>query len=371
MAEEDSISPVSPSPTFVQTFSLSSTTTASTWTNIPPFEKCDQLCKDLEYRHGSEKSSHLHNNGCHQTLPDAPRIPLDASRITSYCLEDLDTPRMNKLGEKLWWAGSDPQIKPLSQQLAVSRRIQIVEDVSVHCLWTDDIIFLKPLPAYLCSHAFWEYILDPSNDSIGPEDRDRLRATALGFLKTYASLIRHRSDFNIAQRHGMLASFSNISFEAFVIFIKSFDDLLDSTISPRWRFGEIQLDALNFHSAIHLRRWHFNRFESRYGAYFQRFFPVILFLFALFSVILSAMQVIVGARQLRYSDTDTESSNKGLMRVMGAFEWFGTEAIGWSLAFGALLLVWWIGISSAEGWKRRRMMKRVKKRQKQEVNTTA
>lgn len=355
----DDSTPISP----VTNVSRSSTAASTTWTNIPPFEESDQLSKELKYICDKpDLPRHLCSNKSIQALPDAPRIKLDSCRVVPYCLEDLDTPSMNKLGEKLLWAGPSLNIKPLSEQLTISRKIQITEDVSLHCVWADDIIFLKPLPSYLCSYAFWVYILDPSNDSINPEERNRLKEASLGFLRSYSSLIRHRSDFNIARRNDLLASFGTTTFEEFVKFIMSFDELPDSAVSSRWRFGELVLDALNFHSAIILHKWHRNRFESRYAAYFQRFFPVILFIFAMFSVMLSAMQVIIGAQEYRQTD------NKGLKRTIGAFIWFGTEAIGWSVAFGGMFVVWWIAISTNEAWKRHKMQKKWKKKRTQEAS---
>ncbi|KAF2801000.1 hypothetical protein K505DRAFT_320103 [Melanomma pulvis-pyrius CBS 109.77] len=241
----------------------------------------------------------------------------------------------------------------------------------MHCIWAENIVFFKPIPRYLGSFAFWEYVLDSSPHCIsgsGSDDREKLLATALGFLGTYARLIQRRSDFNIALRHGLLASFTRkdgyedgriaaqLSFEDFSLFIASFDALPSCTISTRWRFGELVLGPLNFHSVLYLRRWHLNRYEGRYAAYFQRFFPVVLFMFALFSVALSAMQVILGAKQL------WETENKELKRTLGVFIWFATEAIAWSVAFGAVFVVWWIGISGSEAWKRHRLQKRMRKK---------
>ena len=364
MASEDAITPASTPPTWVASFSRSSTATDQIWNpTIPPFPECDQLYKELHYIEEPEKPSYLRSHGSSQTLPDAPRVRLEcSSQIISYCIDDLDTPRMNKLDQKLWWAGPAPEIVSLSQHVALERRIQVVEDPSLHLLWSsvDNVLYVKPLPAYLSSFAFWYYLLDPCNSDIDPEERDRLRMTSLGFLKTYGSLIQRRSDFNIARRQDLLASFGNISFETFVRFISHFDSVPNSAISSRWRYGLIQLDALNFHSILHLRRWHWHRFESRSSAYFQRLFPVFLFVFALLSVILSAMQVIVGAKQL------WETDNKGLRRTLETFVWSGTEAIFWSLGFGGTFVIWWIGMSTAEAFKRRKLQKKVCKRLKEE-----
>ncbi|KAF2262190.1 hypothetical protein CC78DRAFT_535068 [Lojkania enalia] len=355
MAEEFSAS-TSPSPT--ATVSRSSTTTAIL-TNIPPFEEASQLCTTLTYTYRSaEKSRFLKSHVPDQTLPDAPRIPLDSCQVITHCLADIDTTPMDRLGEKLWWSGPTIDLKPLSEHVTIDFRIQVTEDPTLHCVWTDNIIFIKPLPLYLCSYAFWEYLLDTSNNSISPEERQRLRMTSLGFLKSYARLIQHRSDFNLARKLDLLGSFDGISFEEFTRFIMAFDELPDAAVNIRWRFGELCLDSLNFFSAFYLRKWHRNRYEQRYGAYFQRFFPVVLFMFALFSVSLSAMQVILGGRQLW--DTD----NKGLKKALGLFEWFSIESIAWSLAFGVLFMIWWICISTAEALKARKTKKGLKEKLK-------
>jgi hypothetical protein len=328
-----------------------------------PFRKNHELCKDLQYIRENEKSGRLKSTTPLPTLPDAPRIRIDhSSAVIAHCLQDLETPSMNTLGEKLWRAGPTPDVVSLTQHTVLDRRIQVTEDPSMHLLWvgSEAILFVKPLPAYLASHAFWEYLTDECNSEIDLEERKRLLATSLGFLKTYASLVKHRSDFNLARRHDLLASFSTTSFEEFVRFIAYFDDIPDSAISSRWRYGLVQLDALNFHSMILQRWWHLNRFESRYTTYFSRFFPVVLFIFALFSVMLSAMQVIVAAKQLW--DTD----NKGLKRVLGLFIWFSMEAMGWSLGFGVMFMFWWIVISTSEAFSRRAAKKKVQQRLKNE-----
>jgi hypothetical protein len=362
MADVDAITPISPSSTWAVSFSGSNTSTEGVWdaTRVP-FEKHVQICKDLEYSRMEEKLPHLRRDASTQTLPDAPRIRLDCpSSILEYCIADLDTPGMNKLGKKLWWAGPTPDIVPLSQHTVLERRIQLTEDPSVHLLWIDGILYLKPIPAYLTSFAFWEFLMDTTGDDTSSNERSRSIATCLGFLKTYASLIRRRSDFNLAKKHGLLGSLCDVTFEPFIAFIASFDGVPRVAISSRWRFGLLQLDSMNFLSALHLRRWHLNRFEARWTVYFSRFFPVILFIFAMFSVMLSAMQVIIAAEQT----PDTVS--QGFKRTLNIFVWFSTEAIGCSIGFSAVLAFGWIGIMANEVWNSRRMQSKLKKRLKED-----
>jgi hypothetical protein len=358
MDVEDTVCAISPSSTCVAS-PPPSTNEALPYPKIP-FEKCVQLCSTLEYSRTPEKPAHLHTRSPSQHLPDAPRINLSSPfKILDYCLSDLDTPRLNALGEKLWWVGPTPAIVSLTQHAVLERRIQITEDASVHMLWVEGILYLKPIPAYLTSFAFWEFLMDVGN-GLCAEERERCVRTSLGFLKTYAKLIQRRSDFVLARKCELLGGLGDVTFEAFVAFIAAWDDVPDQAISSRWRFGLLHLDALNFHSVTRLRRWHLNRFESRWATYFSRFFPVVLFVFAVFSVILSAMQVIIASKQMW--DTD----NKGLRRVLGLFVWFATEAIGWSMGIGVFLIFWWVASSTNEVWNRRKMQRRVKRRLREE-----
>lgn len=355
MAQADGVTPAT-SPNGATAFSRSSTAIGEAWTGHgPPFAKSDELCEALQYPEDLARPRRFRSCASTRTLPDAPRVRLDEpSEILTYCMNDLDTPKLNLLHDKLWWACTSTKIESLTQHAVLDRRIQITEDPSVHCLWVEGTVYLKPLPLYLTSYAFWEYLYDTTSDRVAVQERERLRATALGFVRTYACLIQRRSDFDMARRSNLLPC-CEITFETFVAFISAFDAVPDRAVSSRWRYGLIELDALNFRSAVHLRRWHLNRFESRYAAYFQRFFPVVLFIFALFSVALSAMQVILSAKQL----WDTE--DKSLKRILGAFVWAASEAIGWSVAFGVFFMIWWACISSVETWKRWKMMKRARK----------
>jgi hypothetical protein len=200
MIEEDHISPVLTEPTGVASFSRSSTAADEAASpSSPPFQRDRQLCEELQYSADAKAPPCIQGLGITQNLPDAPRVRLDCpSTMLEYCLLDLDTPEMNRLGERLWWAGPTPNVVSLMQHMVLARQIQVTEDSSVHLLWTDSVIYIKPLPAYLSSYAFWDYLLDSSTTNTNPEERKILEATSLSFLKTYASLIQRRSDFILA-----------------------------------------------------------------------------------------------------------------------------------------------------------------------------
>jgi hypothetical protein len=80
---------------------------------------------------------------------------------------------------------SSHNIDPIHRQLQKGRRIVLTEDPGLHLVWNRGIVYIKPLPPYLLSHSFWNEHLDP----VSPH-----RAAALGFVRSYARLIRHHSD---------------------------------------------------------------------------------------------------------------------------------------------------------------------------------
>ena len=77
--------------------------------------------------------------------------------------------------------------------------IVVAEEPKLHLVWTDDRIFVKPLPQYLTSNAFWR---DYLGDGAGATMRGCLaptRKAALGYFRTWFHLIKSESDFRIAQ----------------------------------------------------------------------------------------------------------------------------------------------------------------------------
>ncbi len=70
----------------------------------------------------------------------------------------------------------------------------------------------------------------------------------------------------------------------------------DELVSPRYRFGELRLTRLNFWVAVFLFKSRYHQVEWQYGAYFAQYYAPILFLFAVFSLLLSAMQVVLAVQ---------------------------------------------------------------------------
>ncbi len=109
----------------------------------------------------------------------------------------------------------------------------------------------------------------------------------------------------------------------------------DSEVSPRYRYGELRLGRLNFWAKIFLRRFVFHKVQTHYAynVYFARFYAPIIFLFAFFTVILSAMQV-----DLTVNPPSDQDNPVGWKAFGTLSRWFGVVAIACAVTFSAGLL---------------------------------
>lgn len=206
---------------------------------------------------------------------------------------ELRTPKLDALYHHLWLAGLPAPARSLLRQRLMGRTIALTDRPDEHLVWHDSSIFVKPLPDYLLSHAFWEQHLcqDP-----------QLYASAVGFLLSYAWLVRYHSDFEIAKEATLLPG--GFDYAAWTRFVGDVISALDletmSQVDRRYRFGELRLSRLNSltrlraislgHGFVH---GHMN-FPTRSGIFFGVHFGWLLTAFAYTSVVLSALQVGLG-----------------------------------------------------------------------------
>lgn len=251
-----------------------------------------------------------------------------ANAVIPYLREDVLTPLLDEMFPYLWLVTtqSSSHISALHDQLVRGREVVITENPEMHLVWADSRVFIKPLPRYLLSHAFWQAYLTPAPPaapaaetpllltpgSTTQEDRERLLRSALGFMRTYYYLVRHESDFRLAQSLHLLPAsvtpaaaattgLEPLTFAAFVAFISCFSpdaagsakpvSVTDDLMSPRYRFGQLRLTRLNFWVKPAPGRWKFHKISWQYAEAFARLYPPLLFAFALISIVLSAFQV--------------------------------------------------------------------------------
>lgn len=265
-------------------------------------------------------------------LPSQPSIKLsDTRRLRSFLRADLCSPDLEKMAPRLWimTTPSSDNINALHRQRVKGREIILTEEPRLHLVWIHDRIFIKPLPRYLLSHTFWEGYLD--SNKLG-EDRSEIVKAAAGFLRTYRYLIKHETDFNIAQQDHLRLVPKDIDWPAFCRFTAELSSIDDRAVSKRYFYGELRLTRLNLYAPLLLHKFYFEQVHGQYGDYFARLYGPILFMFAVVSTILSSMQVALAVEQL----TATQ-----WISVWHASRWFSVlSLLGSAVIVGWFLFLW-------------------------------
>lgn len=270
---------------------------------LVPFTESTQLNHQLKSIHKDTSSSYklvrTDNARC-ETLPGQPRMRFCSSSLDQQLRQELSTPALDTLAPHLWLVAtqSSSHIDPLHEQVLRGRDIVITENPELHLIWTNDRIFIKPVPRYMLSYAFWTTHLTPgaSSHEISTQCETPSKAlirAALGYMRTYYHLIQHESDFHIAKQSQLLPFDSgDVSMESFHQFIAGFGEVQDNEVSPRYSsYGTLRLSRLNIWAKVFLGRFQFYQLNRQNSEYFARFYAPVLFLFGILTVVLSAMQV--------------------------------------------------------------------------------
>jgi hypothetical protein len=213
---------------------------------MPPFSKANELVRDLVPAPCTAQS---------ETLPGQPSVLLkNLVRVQKFLHNDLWSEDLEKIAPRLWimTTPSSANINPLHRQRVKGREIIVTEEARLHLVWIHDRIFIKPIPRYLLSHDFWDVYLDPKPESLDGE-RSNLRAAATGFLRTYRYLIKHESDFHLAQQDSLRLIPKDVDWASFCRFASDLNHIADSAVSERYCFGELRLTRLNFYAPFLLR----------------------------------------------------------------------------------------------------------------------
>ncbi|KAK1829435.1 hypothetical protein QBC39DRAFT_356560 [Podospora conica] len=181
-------------------------------------------------------------------------------------------------------------IMPLHHQRAHLREIVINENPGLHLVWYYDKIFVKPIPAYFYTKAFWSYIEHA--------DPDVFRA-AVGFMRSYNFLIQYEVDFSEACRLRLVPERSggrgHPTYEEFCEFVEPFTQTDDDNVNRRFHYGELRLTRINRAALLfkgHLAYFHMH---PQWGSVMSRILAPVVTVFAIFSVALNSMQVALQA----------------------------------------------------------------------------
>lgn len=259
-----------------------------------PFSRETELCSELQLQEVNGKEQITSTLKLFR-LPGHPRTSLAEREVQGVLEQEMMTPDLNRMAPHLWLVAkpSSDHCNPLHEQIVRGRNIVITENPELHLCWIDNKVFIKPIPRYLLSWAFWRHYLDDS-DASDPKAKAKLQEAVLGYMRSYNFLVRHESDYRIAVQEHLIPAAT--TFEDFTIFISTFAGIQDSQVSPRYRFGELRLRRLNLWSPLLLRKTHFHKIVWQYGDYLAQYYAPYIFFFSIFSVVLSAMQVGVGAK---------------------------------------------------------------------------
>lgn len=211
----------------------------------------------------------------------------------------MKTPRLNDIHQHLWLAGLPNAARPLHRQKLIGRTILVTEDSDEHLVWFEAQIFIKPLPDFLLDHGYW-------SDNLCSDLT--LYESACGFLLSYAWLVRHQSDLDIAKESGLMPK--NIEWHNWVKFLEAFLDNINletlKDVNKRYLYGELRLSRLNIIYRLVPPVYSLRNFVRGYrsvstwrNAFFERRFKWMLAVFAILSVFLSALQVGLATTMLQ------------------------------------------------------------------------
>lgn len=213
-----------------------------------------------------------------------------------YVTHELDVSRLDTMVADglLWLAGRLGNVRPLHHQQLLGRRVVVTERLSLHLLWKDKSIFIKPLPLWTLDDGFVSRYVKCNKSAY---------AAMNGLLITYARLIQYRSDFEIARAEYLLpqdmqwADWKNITR---IRLLKLAVDIAagQEPCAPRFSFGELRLGRVNLIYRFSVRPWSlrdivlgYHRGTDSYKAFLYRNFAWLVSVFAWMAIVLTALQV--------------------------------------------------------------------------------
>jgi hypothetical protein len=178
---------------------------------------------------------------------------------------------------------------PLHHQKAHGREVLVNEHPGLHLLWYYERIFIKPIPAYFYTQAFWDFVEQAEPD---------VHKAAVGFLRSYYHLIQYEIDFDEGCDKKLIPKKPNgkhPSYEEFCDFISPFKDVGDAHVCRRFHYGELRLTRLNKTAMLFRGSLAYFHIHPQWGSYLSHILAPIITIFVVISVVLNSMQVTLQA----------------------------------------------------------------------------
>jgi hypothetical protein len=179
---------------------------------------------------------------------------------------------------------------PLHHQKAHGRDVLADEAPGLHLVWYYDRIFVKPIPAYFYSSAFWTYIEHAENDVF---------KAALGFMRSWDRLVQYEIDFDLGIKLGLIpkkpGTREHPTYEEFCQFMESFSNVKDKDVSRRYHYGELRLTRLNKTAMFFRGKLAYFHIHPQWGSYLSHILAPVITVFVILSAVLNSMQVTLAA----------------------------------------------------------------------------
>lgn len=299
-------------------------------------------------------------------VPGEPSISLARPKVRDFLTSEFSTPVLDELYNNLWLVARrcGKSIDALHRQKVKGREIVASEDARLHLVWYHDKIYIKPMPLCLLNYDFWTTYLPLSDNSTSSDKETSAvpqvpsapifdRTVAVGFMRSYALLVRHRVDFIIARESHLFPT--ELDWEKWSAFIALFRRIEDEDVAKRYHYGQLRLTRLNwavrlFRPSSATTKWFYEIPHWSTGMYMERAMAPLLFGFASLSLVLSSMQVLLSVTDEELGFKRLEASSlvymkrafwvfsimmllaSGLVWVLLFIIPFG--ALNWQLAFG-------------------------------------
>jgi uncharacterized membrane protein len=221
--------------------------------------------------------------------------------ITQFLKADLDLSRLNRIHGHLWMAGRPMRARPLHRYRMMGFDVLYTQQMDLHLLQFSTKLMIKPLPEWILCADFWtKHLCGDSKQHLD------LHKSACGFLLSYVWLLATPLDLKIAHDLTLIPSF--ITWHWWKDFVRDFlapgnvDINTLAQVNKRYQFGDLRLGRINSTYRIRFFYTHFVRGYlygyNRYEVFFHRNFSWLLIVFVFFSLVLSAMQVGSGLKEL-------------------------------------------------------------------------
>jgi hypothetical protein len=206
-------------------------------------------------------------------------------------------------------------IMPLHHQKSHAREIKVTENPGLHLVWYYELIFIKPIPAYFYSQAFWTYLKGA---------QEELYQACLGFMRSYYMLIQYEIDFQEACELRLIPPKQNgerPTYEEWCEFIAPFARVSDEDVNRRYRYGELRLSRINRAALLFKGNLAYFHIYPQWGSFLEHTLAPIITIFAVCSVVLNSMQVSLAAIETG-NEVKAEALSGAWSKFISASLWF-------------------------------------------------